>query len=245
MEVGGKGDTQSPTMINCVLDLHICRLSCSQWSTVISWLWPWDVSDWQPPVPPFTDTPHRYLLGGGHGSHAGAGLDLRKLHSRHQDSTGSRGGFISDLKKQFLSSAGDVSPPAELVVGGGWWSGGAASPQTEGRCRPCWAECCVVSSQQQLPPSTVRLLQTGAPLGTAARHSSDHHNISSQSGQQWLVRASYQVRSKYSRDQEWLLRPGMRSGAASEISQTTLGSGLGWVQQFSFGFQLKIFSELN
>ena len=128
LEVGGKGDTQSPTMINCVLDLHICRLACSQWSTVISWLWPWDVSDWQPPVPPFTDTPHRYLLGGGHGSHAGAGLDLRKLHSRHQDSTGSRGGFISDLKKQFLSSAGDVSPPAELVVGGGWWSGGAASP---------------------------------------------------------------------------------------------------------------------
>ena len=128
MEVGGKGDTQSPAMINCVLDLHICRLSCSQWSTVISWLWPWDVSDWQPPVPPFTDTPHRYLLGGGHGSHAGAGLDLRKLHSRHQDSTGSRGGFISDLKKQFLSSARDVSPPAELVVGGGWWSGGAASP---------------------------------------------------------------------------------------------------------------------
>ena len=37
-------------------------------------------------LPPFTDiVPHRYLLGGGHGSHAGAGLDLRKLHSRHQE----------------------------------------------------------------------------------------------------------------------------------------------------------------
>ena len=108
-----------------------------------------------------------------------------------------------------------------------WWSG--LPPQTVGQCRPCWAECCAVSSSYLLVLWDSSPLEHRTQLSSAARlRPSQHRQL--QSGES--VRSSYRGRSKYRRDHQWLLRPGnghpeIRSSILAQSDESGFWVGLG------------------